>query len=271
MISILIRNKNEAKSLEKTIKTINVQEISVPYEIILVDDNSNDNSVEIANKYGRGNIKVIPLDKKFTYGYAINFGVKHCKYDIILLLSSHNLLISNNFFEKLITYFANPKVAGVRCTPIANTKQIEQSFEDFITLDKTNYLHSKDWENLLIANCSAIRKNVALEFLFNEEIRSNEEKLWCLDIMKAGYSIISNVPCYFLYIKKNNSSAEIRDAISKYQVDGIKIKTVSAFLFLLIKSIPWAFRIAFKTWYSNIKVHYYTTFIPFKFKKGEYK
>lgn len=271
MISILIRNKNEAKSLEKTIKTINAQRLSVPYEIILVDDNSTDNSVEIANKYGRGNVKVIQLDKKFTYGYAINFGVKYCKYDIILLLSSHNLLISNDFFEKLPTYFVNPKVAGVRCTPIANSKQIEQSFEGFITLDKTNYSHPKDWQNLLVANCSAIRKNLALEFLFNEEIRSNEEKLWCLDVIKEDYLIISNVPCYFLYIKENNSSAEIRDAISKYQVDGIKIKTVPAFLFILIKSIPWTIRIAFKTWYNNIKVHLYTALIPYKYRKGTYK
>ena len=271
MISILIRNKNEEKSLEKTIKAINAQRMSEPYEIILVDDNSSDNSVEIANKYGRGNVKVIQLDKKFTYGYAINFGVRHCKYEIILLLSSHNLLISNDFFEKLPTYFVNPKVAGVRCTPIANSKQIEQSFDGFITLDKTNYSHPNDWQNLLVANCSAIRKNVALEYLFNEEIRSNEEKLWCLDVMKADYSIISNVPCYFLYIKKNSLSAEIRDTISKYQVDGIKIKTVPAFLFILLKSIPWAIKIAAITWYNNIKGHLMTTLIPFKYHKGVYK
>lgn len=268
MISILIRNKNEAKSLETTLKSINAQFFTVPYEIVVIDDNSADNSVEIARKHG---CKVVLLDKAFTYGYAINFGVKQCQYDIILLLSSHNLLLSNDFPEKLVKYFSDPKVAGVRCTPIANTKQVEQSLEGVITLDKDNYSHSIDWQNLLIANCSAIRKKVALEIVFNEAIRSNEEKLWCLDIMDKGYSILSNTSCYFLYNKQNNSSALIRDLISKYQIDGLKSKSFSSYLLLLIKSVPWAFKIALTTWYNTIKTHSLTLLIPIKHRKGIYK
>lgn len=268
MISVLIRNKNEAISLEKALKSIHAQRISVPFEIVVIDDNSSDNSKEIAINYKS---KVIELDKKFTYGYAINFGLNYCKYEIILLLSSHNVLISNDVFEKLPNYFVNPKVAGVRCTPISNSKQVEQSFESIITINNENYSHLNDWQNLLIANCSAIRKKIAIEIPFNEEIRSNEEKLWCLDVMKKDYSIISNVPCYFLYNKKNKSTALIRDLISKYQIDGIKAKSVSSFLFILLKSIPWAIKIALITWYDNIKVHIYTTLIPYKYRKGIYK
>ncbi|SHG30604.1 Glycosyl transferase family 2 [Flavobacterium fluvii] len=268
MISVLIRNKNEALSLEKAIKSILVQHFTVPFEIVVVDDASSDNSIEIANQYG---CKVVSLDKAFTYGYAINFGVKHCKYDIVLLLSSHNILLSNDFPEKLIKYFIDPKVAGVRCTPIANSRQVEQSLDGFLTIDKDNYSHSNDWQNLLIANCSAIRKNVALEIGFNETIRSNEEKLWCLDIMEKGYSIISNTPCYFLYNKKNNSKAIIRDSISKYQIDGIKPKSLPAFLFILLKSIPWAIKIAVLAWFNTIIGQLNTTLIPYKYRKGIYK
>lgn len=268
MISILIRNKNEAKNLDKTLKSIGNQYFNVPYEIVVVDDNSTDDSVDVANKYG---CRVITLDRPFTYGYAINFGVKHCQYDIILLLSSHNILISNDFSKKLLEYFADPKVAGVRCTPIANAKQVERSLDGFITIDRDNYSHTNDWQNLLIANCSAIRKKVAIEIPFNEEIRSNEEKLWCLDVMQKEFIITSNVPCYFLYNKKNNSKALIRDSISKYQIDGIGGKSLSSFLIVLLKSIPWAIKIALLTWFDNIKVHLNTTLIPFKYKKGDYK
>lgn len=268
MISILIRNKNEAKSLSKTLKSIYLQHFDVPFEIVVVDDNSSDNSVGVANEYG---CKVVQLDKAFTYGYALNFGVKHCQYDIILLLSSHNILISNDFPEKLIKHFADPKVAGVRCTPIANTKQVEQSLDNIITIDTDNYFHSNDWQNLLIANCSAIRKKIASEILFNETIRSNEEKLWCLDVIKNGYSIISNTSCYFLYNKKNADSALIRDLISKYQIDGIKPKSIGSFTLNLIKSIPWAFKITFKTWFYTIKNQTLAFLIPFKHRKGLYK
>lgn len=268
MISILIRNKNEAKNLDKTLKSICNQHSNIPFEIVVIDDNSTDNSINVANNYG---CKVISLDKTFTYGYAINFGVKHCQYDIILLLSSHNILISNDFSEKLIKYFTDPKVAGVRCTPIANTKQVERSLDGYMTITKDNYSHSNDWQNLLIANCSAIRKKIAIEIVFNETIRSNEEKLWCLDIMEKGYSVISNVPCYFLYNKKNNSSASIRDFTSKYQIDGIRSKSFSSFLLVIFKSIPWAFKIAFKTWYNTVKVHTLTFLVPIKHTKGIFK
>jgi len=268
MISILIRNKNESKALNKTLKSIRAQYFSVPFEIVVIDDDSSDSSIEVANQYG---CKVVSLDRRFTYGYAINFGVKHCQYDIILLLSSHNILISNDFSAKLAGYFADPKVAGVRCTPIANAKQVERSLDGIITIDKNNYSQANDWQNLLIANCSAIRKKIALEIPFNEEIRSNEEKLWSLDVMQKEYTIITNVPCYFLYNKTNNSKALIRDLISKYQIDGIIIKSIPSFLFVLLKSIPWAIKIAVVTWLNTIKVHLSSTLIPFKYKKGNYK
>jgi glycosyltransferase involved in cell wall biosynthesis len=268
MISILIRNKNESKALHKALKSIEKQHFMVPFEIVVIDDNSSDDSIEVANLHG---CKVVALDKQFTYGYAINFGVKNCQYDIILLLSSHNILISNDFPKKLLEYFEDPKVAGVRCTPIANVKQVERSLDGFITIDKNTYSHAADWKNLLIANCSAIRKNVALEIPFNEEIRSNEEKLWCLDVLNKEYTIITNVPCFFLYNKTNNSKALVRDIISKYQVDGIIIKSIPSFIFVLIKSGPWAIKVAFITWLNTVKIHLRTTLIPYQYKKGIYK
>ena len=121
MISILIRNKNEEVALDNALKSILRQQFNVPYEIIIVDDHSTDNSVAVATNYG---CKVVMLDKKFTYGYALNFGVLHCQYEIILLLSSHNILLSNNIPSMLINYFNDSNVAAVRLTPVANSKQI---------------------------------------------------------------------------------------------------------------------------------------------------
>lgn len=267
MISILIRNKNEAKQLEKTLLGIKNQKANFPFEIVVIDDNSSDNSIEIAEKFG---CKVVTLDKKFTYGYAINFGVNHCKYEIILLLSSHNILLSNDFFDKLNSYFKNENVVGVRCTPVINIKQIEQSLIEPILLNKNNYSHKENWGDLLIANCSAIRKSVAQKIIFNEIIRSNEEKLWSLDVFKEGYSILSNVPCYYIYNKKNNEKAVLRDIISKYQIDGIIPLSSSKFLLNISKSIPWAIKIGFKAWINSVNYNYNLLKIKSNHSKGIY-
>lgn len=268
MISILIRNKNEGAKLKTALQSVKNQLQYNKIEIVIIDDNSSDNSVEVANEF---NCKVVPLEGKFTYGYAINFGVKYCSNEIILLLSSHNILISNDFVVKLVQYFNDSKVAAVRCTPVTNINQIKQSLNEALLIVNENYNHNKDWQNLIIANCSAIRKGVATKIPFDESIRSNEEKLWSLDVLKSGYSIISNTQCYYIYDKKNNSVAVTRDIISKYQVDGIKPLTVLKYLIDLIKLLPWSIKITSKIIYSNLNEKTKVVFIPFKYKKGVYK
>jgi len=267
MISVLIRNKNEGAALKNALQSIKHQQTNYAIEIILIDDHSTDNSIDIAQDY---NCRVIPLERKFTYGYAINFGLKYCKYDIVLLLSSHNILLSTNFFNKLVQYFEDQTVAGVRCTPVSNGKQVEQSLYSECSIDQSNYVHERDWSNLLIANCSAIRKEVAFKTPFNESIRSNEEKLWCLDVLKKGYTIYSNVPCYFIYNKINKPSAFHRDLISKYQIDGMPPMSISKYLIFLVKSFPWVFKISFSRWLTNTKTATVQVRLPFKYKKGIY-
>lgn len=267
MVSILIRNKNEARLLEKTLLGIRNQIGGPNCEVVLVDDHSTDDSVAIAQKYG---CKVVELDKKFTYGYAINFGLKHCSNDIVLLLSAHNILLSNDLLQKLLAYFESPMVAGVRCTPVANTKQVEQSLSGPIVIDKNSYDHQKDWGNLLIANCSAVRKRVALQIPFNETIRSNEEKLWSLQVIENGYQLVSNIPCYYLYNKKNGTAAEMRDNISKFQIDGQSPLSAGRFLWLMVKLIPWSIRIAARKWWENVSGSYTLVMLKYRFKKGQY-
>jgi hypothetical protein len=63
----------------------------------------------------------------------------------------------------------------------------------------------------------------------------------------------------------------IRDTISKYQVDGIAPTSTVSFILNVFKSIPWAIKIAFETWYTNLRVKFNLFQIPFKYKKGDYK
>lgn len=267
MVSILIRNKNEANSLINALRSIKKQKFDLPYEIVIIDDASTDNSIEVANEFG---CKVVKLDKQFTYGYALNFGLKHCQYEIVLLLSSHNILLSSDFFENFVHYFNDLSIAAVRCTPVFNTNQILQSVKSDLIINKNNYIHEKDWQNLIVANCSAIRKSVALQIPFNETIRSNEEKLWSLEVMEKGYSIKSNVPCYFIYNRKNKYLVDIRDHISKYQVDGVVPLKTSRFIWILFKSIPWAIKIAWNKFYERNDFYWELAKISRKFEKGKY-
>ena len=74
-ISIIIRSKNESFWINKCLLQIKNQSIT-NYEVILVDNNSKDKTVDIAKKIFP-KIKIVNYkSKKFYPGKALNLGIK---------------------------------------------------------------------------------------------------------------------------------------------------------------------------------------------------
>ncbi|HMP93710.1 MAG TPA: glycosyltransferase family 2 protein [Phnomibacter sp.] len=226
-LSILIRNLNEAENLQKTLLTVQKQQVSFEYEVVVVDNESTDNSVQIARQFG---CKVVTLPRQaFTFGRAINVGVQHCSGEVVLLLSSHILLLTHQFLEQLVSYFTSADIAFVRPVNIAMPKSIEASLNPS-TISLTDFkgnlneLAAKAWVNLVIANCTAISKKAWLEVPFNEEIMANEDKLWSLLILRNGWKAVSNVPCYYYYTKKVTATRrmdiDLKEEYSKAEILG---------------------------------------------------
>lgn len=73
MISIVIRNNNEAVALENILSILTKVYSDDYEEIIIVDNYSSDNSILIAQKYGCKIIKITD----FSYGRATNLGIEN--------------------------------------------------------------------------------------------------------------------------------------------------------------------------------------------------
>lgn len=92
MISIVIPCYNEAriiqKSLDKVIEFMSSTDLD--YELILVNDGSGDNTEKVLNEYTlkHVNIKVYSYKENKGKGYAINYGLKHCKGDTIIFMDA---------------------------------------------------------------------------------------------------------------------------------------------------------------------------------------
>lgn len=109
-VSIIIRAKNEEKYLGQVLQKLKDQTFQ-DFEIILVNNNSTDNTVKIARKYGA---KVVNVQKgKFTYPYAMNLGAKQAKGEYLVYLSGHSIPIKTTFLANGISNFKDKKVAGV--------------------------------------------------------------------------------------------------------------------------------------------------------------
>ena len=100
MFSVIIRTKNEARWIGHCIQSILD---NIPSnEIIIVDNNSNDRSLEIINMFKKNpnlednpskytDITNLTIDE-YTPGKALNLGIANAKYDNILIISSLSLI-----------------------------------------------------------------------------------------------------------------------------------------------------------------------------------
>ena len=93
--------KNIKGTVEQTIQKLSEQDI--PYEIIIVDDNSNDETNNIVNSFLKKNknIKFYLNDKKKGFGNSIVMGINRCSSDVVTILMADK----SDSTDDLIRYY----------------------------------------------------------------------------------------------------------------------------------------------------------------------
>lgn len=109
MISIVIPVYNEEKNISALIESILEQSFK-KYELIIVDDKSTDNTIQIIKKFKNKQIKLIQLEKNSGPAKARNIGAQNAKYQIILFLDS-DVIVHKDVLEKVSNFFKQNKEA----------------------------------------------------------------------------------------------------------------------------------------------------------------
>src|SRR3989304_6378080 len=123
-ISIVIPNFNGEQLLRKNLPAV-LRAVGVD-EIIIVDDNSTDGSVEfIKLLLNKPIIKLVENDKNLGFSSAVNRGVGKVSGEIVVLL---NTIVSPepDFLKPLIPHFQDSQVFAVGC--------LDKSIEDGETI-----------------------------------------------------------------------------------------------------------------------------------------
>tara|TARA_Y100000034_G_scaffold101914_1_gene126500 strand:+ start:1 stop:1221 length:1221 start_codon:yes stop_codon:yes gene_type:complete len=115
-VSVIVPAYNEEKTIEKTIKSLlNLNYPRNKLEIIVVSDESTDNTVNIVKKFKR--IKLINNKHKgIGKASAVNAGIRVAKGEFFGILDADSE-VSKNSLRVALTYFSSEKVGGV-ITPI---------------------------------------------------------------------------------------------------------------------------------------------------------
>tara|TARA_B100001057_G_scaffold375651_1_gene380506 strand:- start:2724 stop:3950 length:1227 start_codon:yes stop_codon:yes gene_type:complete len=114
--SIVITNYNYSKYLGRCIRSCLNQIFSEHYEVILVDDNSKDNSLNVAKEFKNfDNFKIIKNKKNVGVAASANFGFRKSKGKYIVRIDSDDY-VSRHFLFFLTYYLRlNPNKFGVAC------------------------------------------------------------------------------------------------------------------------------------------------------------
>ncbi len=119
-ISIVIPAHNEATYLKSCLDSFVVQTY-VPHEVIVVDDNSSDNTFKIAQEYARKHDWIKAIQRESTDVHipgkkvvdAFNFGLKHTsEFDLIGKFDA-DIVLPSNYFEAMVNHFQSNWMLGM--------------------------------------------------------------------------------------------------------------------------------------------------------------
>lgn len=130
MISIIIVNWNTRELLEKCLSSLFFWTTDIDFEIIVVDNNSADNSCRmVAEKFQA--VKLIKSEINLGFAKANNLGLKSAVGEYLLFLNPDTELIENSV-KKLVELMENNSRWGIAGSKILNpNKTLQQSVRGF--------------------------------------------------------------------------------------------------------------------------------------------
>lgn len=209
MISVVIRNKNQASALSFLLKNLTERYGADIAEIIVVDHLSTDESHAVAKQFGARLISI----SNFSFGGSANVCANAAQHPIVVIFSAHSYPVSPDFFKVIQAKFNNnPKLAGLRCLHGSN------DYRNYINNISATVDPNKSG---LIFSGSAFSKTVWEKYPFREDVATFEDKEWTVRVLEAGFDI-EFAPVVFSYeIKRTPKQLFFRfknDVVGNYQL-----------------------------------------------------
>jgi len=189
LVSFVTRTKNEARWIGKVLKGLQAQTFK-NFEIIVVDSDSTDKTLEIIKKFPTKLIQI--KQEEFNFSYALNLGIKVARGKFICIISGHSLPISSTWLEDGLKNFKNPKVAAV------SGHYSSAPFGYFS--EKLGRLFFAPYQKKKINFCpwmtntnTIIRRHLWEKYPFDEKLKEGcEDYDWACEMIARGHNVIKD-------------------------------------------------------------------------------
>ena len=208
-ISVIIPTYNRQKKIKKCLKAFKNQLLSKDnYEIIIIDDNSDDNTNEIVKDIADKkelNIIYIKNSKKSGPAFSRNKGIKKASFNIIALIDS-DCIPEKNWLLKISKFYENNRDISV----IGGYTFTEGLKSKIIQFMANGAIHSNiKGKNTVIffTTCNvAVKKDIFKNILFDEQFKfaGGEDLEFFWNIYKRGYVFFYDDSLKVFHDKKIN-------------------------------------------------------------------
>ncbi len=228
-ISIYIPVFNAEKTIEQSIHSIKEQSINVN-EIIIIDDNSNDNTKEIIKKFS--DIKIITNKGNMGLGYSRNLGMKESKNNIVGAIDA-DVILDKYWLETLL------KNLGKNNIVMCGGKMIERIDNRFNSWRAKYY--SQNWGDRDLENppflygCNTIQlKSAWLKVNgYDEKLKTNGEDISFTNKIREqqNYKLLYSAQALCHHLQDDNLNS-LSKRVWRYHSYGYKIKEPSLYRFI---------------------------------------
>ncbi len=225
-IGVIIRYKDSEKTLPDVLNAIQSQSVK-PDKILAINNDSSDSSTDILKKQG---VEIISWKETYHHAKVLNFGVRNCNCDLILILSSHTVMREPNVIERYRDSLNDEKEFCVSCKWDADTY-----YTDSINWDEIKEKGIKIG-SIYSNSIGMFKRSYWLQYQFNEEFNGTEDYDWALFHIKNG-GICKRMDFEFDYVRNRNDRIFRRNCIVRQIAKKYKIKFVWLGLPGIIKNL----------------------------------
>lgn len=216
-ISIIMPTYNREKTIERAIKSVLNQTYS-NFELIIVDDCSQDNTEKIVQRIKDSRIKYIKLSENKGACYARNYGINISKGNILSFQDSDDEWLPKKLEKQLINMKKNKsKIDFCSCKKFINKEiKIIPEQKQLNIIKKYGFEKALRFGNFTSTQLFIIEKKCLLENLFDERLPRLQDYDLILRLSEKNKISYTNEPLVNIYVQNDsitNSNEKLIKAI----------------------------------------------------------
>lgn len=204
-ISVVMPTYNGSKHIEKAIESV-IEQTYTNWELIIVDDCSTDNTIDIVRKYCDEDARIRIIRKEKNDGVAVtrNIGINAASGRTIALLDCDDVWV-NNKLERQLNLQKRTNAEIVYCSYGFIDENDKHILRPFIVPEETNFEHMLV-SSVISCSTALIDAELLKQHPFNAEYYHEDYVLW-MELLSGSIKAVGNTEVLAYYRQVDGSRA----------------------------------------------------------------